>query len=50
MLGGMSNSATMGNPGGVEPIFKFNSIVELGRAMSKLKDSTRVIIGEKRRR
>ena len=46
MLGGMSNSATMGNPGGVEPIFKFNSIVELGRAMSRTKSSNRFIIGE----
>ena len=47
MLGGTSNSTTMGNPGVAKPMFKFNLIVELGRAMSKLKDSTWVIIGEK---
>ena len=43
MLGGMSNSVTMGNPGGAKPIFKFNLIMELGRAMSRLKDSAHVL-------
>jgi hypothetical protein len=37
MLGGISNSVIMGDPAGAEPIFKFNSIVELGRAMCRLK-------------
>ena len=36
-LGGTSNSAIMGDPAGAEPIFKFNSIVELGRAMCRPK-------------
>jgi hypothetical protein len=33
ILAGTRNRATMGNPSEAMPIFKFNLIVELGRAM-----------------
>jgi hypothetical protein len=39
ILAGTRNRVTMGNLSEAVPIFKFNSIVELGRAMRRIKDS-----------
>jgi hypothetical protein len=46
ILAGTRNRATMGNPSRAMPMFKFNLMSELGRAMHRAKDSTQLIIGE----
>ena len=46
VLGGTSNNATMGDPSEGVPMFKFNSMGELGRAIRRLKDRSQFIIGE----
>ena len=43
VLGGTSINMTMGDPGEAVPIFKFNSNVEVGRAMSRHKDGAHVL-------
>lgn len=48
VLGGTRNNATMGDPSEGVPMFRFNSMGELGRAIHKLKDSNQIIIGERR--
>ena len=46
VLGGTSNNMTMGDPSEGVPMFRFNSMGELGRAICRLKDRSRFIIGE----
>ena len=46
VLGGTSNNVTMGDPSEGVPMFRFNSMGELGRAIRRLKDRSRFIIGE----
>ena len=46
VLGGTSNNVTMGDPSEGMPMFRFNSMGELGRAIRRLKDRSRFIIGE----
>ena len=43
-LGGTTNSAIMGDPAGAKPMFKFSSIVELGRAMCGPKVGTQYLL------
>ena len=46
VLGGTSNNMTMGDPSEGMPMFMFNSMGELGRAICRLKDRSQFIIGE----
>ena len=46
VLWGTSNNATMGDPTEGVPMFRFNSMGELGRAICRLKDSGQFNIGK----